>query len=65
MQELPEAPDKKKGYACTKKEPSRPKKETLSFFSRDWQSDNTKIFFIAGGRLHGSVFRRHAGQPFH
>ncbi len=41
MQKLPEAPDRIRGNACTKKG-TVSAKEKPSFFSSDQQSDNTK-----------------------
>ena len=39
MLKFPEAPDRKRGEACAKKETSRQKKIPLTFCS-DWCSDN-------------------------
>ena len=41
MQKLPEAPDRKRGDACTKEGTLSAKERSLPFFSSDQWSDNT------------------------
>ena len=46
MQKLPEAPDRKKGGACTKKEPSKQKKEASPLSAVNSGVTTTKSFLL-------------------
>ena len=59
MQTLSDASDKKGGDAFVKKDPSRQKKEACSLSEVTGEVTTLKIFLVAGGRSHASVFRRH------
>ena len=48
MQKLPEAPDRKRSDACTKKGTVSTKERISFFFSDDRQSENTFLLLVDG-----------------
>ena len=54
MQKLPEAPDRKRGSACTK-EPSQQKKEACALSTVTSRVTTPKSFLLVEGAMHPSL----------